>query len=63
MRAQALAGEFGPVDVEAEVALPNVGDIPAWIGPPVSYGHVRLNGMVVEMRRTQLTDGGFGDAV
>ena len=56
MRAQALAGEFGAVDVEAEVAS-RMSEISRLDWPPVAT-HVRLNGMVVEMRRTQLTDGG-----
>ena len=57
VRAQAVAGEFGPVDVEAEVAARMV-QIYRQDWPPVSTG-TRPNGMVIELRRTRLPDGGW----
>ena len=57
IRAQARAGEFGPVEVETEVAA-RMGEIYRQDWPPVSEG-VRQNGMVVEYRRTRLPDGGW----
>ncbi len=57
IRMQAQAGEFGPVDVEAEVAARMAG-IYRRDWQPLSTG-VRPNGMVIELRRTRLPDGGF----
>jgi signal transduction histidine kinase/ActR/RegA family two-component response regulator len=57
LRAQALAGEFGPVDVEAEVRR-RVADMRAG----VSTGTIerkRPNGRTMELRRSHLAEGGF----
>ena len=57
LRAQAIAGEFGPVDVEAEVARRMAGIYRReW---PAVTTRTRPNGTVVELRRTLLPDGGF----
>jgi signal transduction histidine kinase/ActR/RegA family two-component response regulator len=57
LRAQALAGEFGPVDTETEVArrmqLLRSG---ASIG---TMEHTRPDGRTLEMRRTALSSGGY----
>jgi signal transduction histidine kinase len=57
LRAQAIAGEFGPVDVETEVAgrlrLLESGQAMGTIE------RVRPNGRVMELRRSPLPDGGF----
>ena len=57
LRAQAEAGEFGPVDVDAEVAR-RMDEIyrREW---PAMKTRIRPNGTVVELRRTLLPDGGF----
>ena len=57
VRAQAQAGEFGPVDVETEVAR-QMAAIYRRDWPPLGT-ITRPNGTVVEMRRTLLPDGGF----
>ncbi len=54
---QARLGEFGPVDVEAEVArrMQRMRD-------PIPFGSIerqRPNGMAIELRRSQMPDGGF----
>jgi signal transduction histidine kinase/ActR/RegA family two-component response regulator len=57
LRAQALAGEFGPVDVEAEVRR-RVADMRAG----VSTGTIerkRPNGRTMELRRSPMAEGGF----
>jgi signal transduction histidine kinase len=57
LRAQALAGEFGPVDVEAEVRR-RVADMQAG----VSTGTIerrRPNGRTMELRRSPLAEGGL----
>jgi signal transduction histidine kinase/ActR/RegA family two-component response regulator len=57
LRAQALAGEFGPVDVEAEVRR-RVADLRAG----VSTGTIerrRPNGRTMELRRSPMAEGGF----
>jgi signal transduction histidine kinase/CheY-like chemotaxis protein len=57
LRAQALAGEFGPVEVEAEVRR-RVADLRAG----VSTGTIerkRPNGRTMELRRSPLVEGGF----
>ncbi len=57
IRAQARAGEFGPVDVESEVAV-QMAQVYRRDWPAISTG-VRPNGMVIELRRTRLPDGGW----
>ena len=57
IRAQAVAGEFGPVDPAALIAT-SMAEIYRRDWPPVST-RTRPNGMVIEMRRTSLPDGGF----
>ena len=57
LRDQAIAGEFGPVDVEQEVARRMASIYRRdW---PLVVTRVRPNGTVVELRRTSLPDGGF----
>ena len=57
LRAQAEAGEFGDIDIEAEVArqmaLLSGGDYAATTERP------RSDGKVIELRRNRLPDGGF----
>jgi signal transduction histidine kinase/DNA-binding NarL/FixJ family response regulator len=57
LRAQADAGEFGDVDVEAEVArraaLLSSGNYAA------TTEHIKPDGKVIELRRNRLPDGGF----
>ncbi len=57
LRAQAQAGEFGPIEVETEVAR-QMAAIYRREWPPVST-LTRPNGTVVELRRTLLPDGGI----
>jgi signal transduction histidine kinase/CheY-like chemotaxis protein len=57
LRAQALAGEFGPVDVEAEVAA-RIAAIHA-IDDSVTRERTRPDGRALSVRRRRLTDGGF----
>ncbi len=57
IRAQAAAGEFGPVDIEAEVARRMV-----LARAHRDYGvteRTRPNGRTIELRRNALPDGGF----
>ncbi len=56
-REQALAGEFGPGDVQAHVASA-MADIYRRESAP-SFTRTRPNGMEIELRRTQLPDGGW----
>ena len=56
-RAQARAGEFGPVDADAHVAAA-MADMQRQGWPPV-LTRTRPNGMEIELRRTQLPDGGW----
>ncbi len=57
LRAQAKAGQFGPVDVEAEVARRmDVLRSGGQIGP---VERLRPDGHVIELRRNRLPDGGF----
>ena len=57
LRAQAAAGQFGPVDIEAEVArrmaILFAGNYPA------TAERTRPDGAVLELRRNRLPDGGF----
>jgi signal transduction histidine kinase/CheY-like chemotaxis protein len=57
LRAQALAGEFGPVDVEAEVRR-RIGRLrtPQAVGV---FERTRPNGRTVELRRSAVPSGGF----
>ena len=57
VRAQALAGEFGHVDVEAEINS-RTSQIYHRDWPAISTA-TRPNGMVIELRRTRLPDGGW----
>jgi signal transduction histidine kinase/DNA-binding response OmpR family regulator len=57
LRAQATAGEFGPVDVEAEVAA-RIAAIHA-IDDAVTLERTRPDGRALSVRRRRLTDGGF----
>jgi signal transduction histidine kinase/CheY-like chemotaxis protein len=57
VRAQAEAGEFGPVDVEAEVTK-RLTALRAGEYAPVTE-RKRPNGKVLELRRNRLPDGGF----
>ncbi|MEJ0017067.1 MAG: PAS-domain containing protein [Acetobacteraceae bacterium] len=57
LRAQALAGVFGPVDIEAEVAR-RVAALRAGNFAETSE-RTRPDGRVVELRRNRLPDGGF----
>ena len=57
LRAQAIAGEFGPVDVEAEVAR-RIARLK--VGTPNGViERARPNGHILEMRRSPLPNGGF----
>ena len=57
LRAQAMAGEFGPVDVEAEVAR-RIARLK--VGTPTGLiERARPNGHILEMRRSPLPNGGF----
>jgi signal transduction histidine kinase/ActR/RegA family two-component response regulator len=57
LRAQALAGEFGPVDVEAEVRR-RVADMRAGLSTG-TIERKRPNGRTMELRRSPLAEGGF----
>jgi signal transduction histidine kinase/ActR/RegA family two-component response regulator len=57
LRAQALAGEFGPVDVEAEVRR-RVADMRAGLSTG-TIERKRPNGRTMELRRSHLAEGGF----
>jgi signal transduction histidine kinase/CheY-like chemotaxis protein len=57
LRAQAEAGEFGPVDVETEVAA-RIAAIRA-IADSVTMERMRPDGRVLSVRRRRLADGGF----
>ncbi len=57
LQMQLLAGEFGTVDVEAEIAR-RVAAVQDMAEPPVSVRR-RANGSVIEMRHTRLPDGGW----
>jgi signal transduction histidine kinase/CheY-like chemotaxis protein len=57
LRAQAEAGEFGSVDVEAEVAR-RIALIETW-KPGGTVERRRPNGRVMELRRSPMADGGF----
>ncbi len=57
LRAQAMAGEFGPVDVEAEVAR-RIAAIHA-IDDSVAVERTRPDGRALSVRRRRLADGGF----
>ena len=56
LRAQAKSGQFGEVDVEAEVAR----RMTAWrSGNAVTFERARPDGGIVELRRMRLPDGGI----
>ena len=57
IRAQALAGEFGAVDVEAEVQRRM--QLIRSYRRPAPYERIRPNGQVLELRRSVLPGGGF----
>ena len=57
LRTQALAGEFGSVDVETEVAR-RVALIETW-KPGGTVERRRPDGRVMELRRSPMADGGF----
>ena len=57
LRAQAEAGEFGAVDVEAEIAR-RISLIKTW-KPGGLVERRRPNGRVMELRRSPMADGGF----
>jgi signal transduction histidine kinase/CheY-like chemotaxis protein len=57
LRAQAEAGEFGPVDVEAEVAA-RIAAIRR-VGDTVTTERTRPDGRALAVRRRRLADGGF----
>jgi signal transduction histidine kinase/CheY-like chemotaxis protein/HPt (histidine-containing phosphotransfer) domain-containing protein len=57
LRAQAKAGQFGPVDVEAEVARRM--DVLRSGGQIGTMERMRPDGHVIELRRNRLPDGGF----
>ncbi len=57
LRTQAAAGEFGPVDIEAEVTR-RIGIMRELVDPQVTV-RPRPNGSVLELRRKRLLDGGM----
>jgi signal transduction histidine kinase/DNA-binding response OmpR family regulator len=57
LRAQTQAGEFGPVDVEAEIAR-RIAAIRA-AGESVTVERARPDGRAIAVRRRRLADGGF----
>jgi signal transduction histidine kinase/DNA-binding NarL/FixJ family response regulator len=57
LRAQAEAGEFGDVDIAAEVARQAA--LLSGGGYPATTEHTKPDGKVIEVRRNRLPDGGF----